>query len=123
MTICETICEIFQPTDWLRINSSLVLVLPAGVPGEALLVELDDGLRALDVGLPRRHQVGLVRPLPLDEEHELAGGVGGADDALRVEAAVEAARAVVVRLLLAVQHTGLALLPRRLLLGLWGAIQ
>ena len=66
------------------------------MPGEPLLVELDDGLRALDVGLPRRHQVRLVRPLPLDEEHELAGGVGGADDALRVEAAVEAARAVLL---------------------------
>ena len=53
-----------------------------------------------------------------------ARGVGGADDALRVEPAVEAARAVVVGLLLlAVQHAGLALLPRRLLLGLWGAIQ
>ena len=78
----------------------------------------------LDVGLPGRHQVSLVRPLPLHQEQELAGGVGGADDALRVEPAVEAARAVVVGLLLlAVQHAGLALLPSRLLLGLWGAIQ
>ena len=59
-------------------DSSLVLLLLAGrVPGEALLVELDDGLGTLDVGLPGGHQVGLVAALPLDQEHELAGRVSG----------------------------------------------
>ncbi len=65
------------------------------MPGEPLLVELDDGLRALCVGLPGGHQVGLVASLPLDEEHELPGGVGGADDALGLQVAVEAPGAVV----------------------------
>ena len=49
----------------------LVLVLAAGVPGQPLLVELDDHLGTLHVGLPRRHQVRLVTPLPLDQEHQL----------------------------------------------------
>jgi hypothetical protein len=48
------------------------------VPRESLLVKLYDNLGALDVALPRGDQVGLVGPLPLDEEHELARGVGGA---------------------------------------------
>ena len=49
-----------------------VVVLTRGVPSEPLLVELDHGLGALHVGLSREHKVGLVRTLPLDEEHELA---------------------------------------------------
>ena len=67
-----------------------VVVLTRGVPGEPLLVELDHGLGAFDVGHTRGDQVRLVRPFPLDEEHELAGEVNGADDALRVQAAVKA---------------------------------
>ncbi len=66
------------------------------MPCESLLVELDDRLRTLCVGLPGRDQVRLVAALPLDEEHELAGAVGGADDALGLQAAVEPARAVAV---------------------------
>ena len=106
MTICETKCEIFQPTDWLRINSSLVLVLSAGVPGEALLVELDDGLRTLDVRLPGRHQVRLVTAFPLDEEHQLPGGVRRPDNPLRVQAPVKTPRPLPSR--------SLGLCPRRL---------
>ena len=48
-----------------------VFVLTGGVPGEALLVELDDCLGALDVGLPRWDKVCLVRSLPFDQEHQL----------------------------------------------------
>ncbi len=51
--------------------SSLVLVLRRGVPREALLIELDDDLRALGVGVPRGHQVRLVRALNTKNETEL----------------------------------------------------
>ena len=47
-------------------------------------------LRTLHVGLPGRHEVRLVAPLPLDEEHELAAAVRSPDDALRLQPAVEA---------------------------------
>ena len=59
------------------------------MPGQALLVELDDGLRALDVGLSSGDQVGLVGALPLDQEHELAGRVGSSDDPFGVQVSVE----------------------------------
>ncbi len=48
------------------------------------------------VGLPGGDEVGLVAAPPLDEEVQLPGGVRGADDALGLEAAVEAAGAVVL---------------------------
>ncbi len=70
------------------------------MPGEPLLVELDDGLRAPHIGLAGGHEIGLVASLPLDQEHELARGVGGSDDALGIQVAVEAAGAFVFRLLL-----------------------
>jgi len=41
-------------------------------------------LGTLHVGLPGRHQVRLVTPLPLDQEHQLAAGVCSPDDALRL---------------------------------------
>lgn len=41
-----------------------LLLRGVGVPGEALLVERDHHLGALDVGLLGRDQVGLVRVLP-----------------------------------------------------------
>ena len=69
-----------------------VVVLTRGVPSEPLLVELDHGLGALDVGLPCGDEVRLVRSLPLDEEHELAAAVCRPDDPLRLEAAVKASR-------------------------------
>ncbi len=50
------------------------------MPGEAFFIKLDYGLGHSQVGHARRDEVGLVRPNPLDEKHELAGGVGGADD-------------------------------------------
>lgn len=59
-------------------SRSFIFVLSGRVPRESLLVKLYDNLGALDVALPRGDQVGLVGPLPLDEEHELARGVGGA---------------------------------------------
>ena len=45
--------------------------LVRSVPGESLLVELDDCLGALDVGQLRRDQVRLVTSLPLHQEHQL----------------------------------------------------
>ena len=75
---------------------AFVLVVGAGVPCESLLVELDDHLGTLDVGGLGEHEVGLVRVLPLHEEHELAARVGRADDLLGQEAAVETTQRVVV---------------------------
>merc|ERR1712079_115432 len=72
-----------------QLRRLLVLVLAAGVPGQPLLVELDHHLGTLHVGLPRRHQVRLVTPLPLDQEHQLSAAVRRSDDPLRLEAAVE----------------------------------
>lgn len=89
----------------------VVLLLVFGgirVPGEPLLVEGDDHLRTLDVGLLRRHQVGFVwifpawsqktKPQiqatstqelwlcyvnePFHEEHEFSCGICGTDDPL-----------------------------------------
>lgn len=45
------------------------------MPREPLLVELDDHLWAAHVGLLGRHQVRLVRALPLHQEHQLAAAV------------------------------------------------
>ena len=61
-----------------RIREPLViLILSRAVPGQPLLVELDDGLRALDVGFPGWHEVRLVAALPLDQEHKLTRGIRG----------------------------------------------
>ena len=46
----------------------LVLVLRARVPRQPLLVELNDDLRTLDIGLARCYQVGFVAALPFHEE-------------------------------------------------------
>ena len=62
------------------------------MPAQPLLVELYHDLRTLHVRLPGRHQVRLVTPLPLDEEHQLPRAVRGPDDPLRLEAPVEAPR-------------------------------
>ena len=42
------------------------------MPCQPFLVELDDSLGALEVGLLGRDQVSLIRTLPLDQEHQLA---------------------------------------------------
>lgn len=60
-----------------------------GVPGESLLVEVDDELRTLLAGQLRRNEHGLVAVLPLNEESELPLDVSGADDLLRLESVVE----------------------------------
>ena len=65
------------------------------MPGEPFLIELDDDLRTLDVGLARGDQIGLVGALPLHQEHELTGGIRRANDALGLETAIEAAGSVV----------------------------
>ncbi len=55
---------------------------------EATLVECltwDRHLRTLGVGDGRRHDVGLVGALPLDEKHQLAVGVRRRDDLLRLK--------------------------------------
>lgn len=59
------------------------------MPGEALFVEVDDELRAFHSAELRWDQHGFVAVLPLDQEGELAVDVGGADDLVRVEPAVE----------------------------------
>ena len=53
----------------VRPPSSFVLVGGGRVPGEPLLVELDDDLGTLDVALPRRNEVGLIWTLPLHQKH------------------------------------------------------
>ena len=65
---------------------------PHDLEREPLLIELDNGLWALDVGLPGQHPVGLVAAPPLDQELQLPDVVRGPDDALRVEASVETSR-------------------------------
>jgi len=94
------------------------------VPGQSLLVKLDDRLRTLHVSLPSRNQISLVRTFPLDEKHQLSRGVCGANDPLGVKIAVEAPWAVIIRLLLLFSllasgggRDGLALAGFLLLLG------
>merc|ERR1719283_24498 len=41
--------------------------------------------------MTRSHQVGLIRALPLHQEQELSGGIGGADDPLSLEATIKPA--------------------------------
>ncbi len=59
------------------------------MPGEALLVELDDDLGTLDVGNTGGNEVRLLRPLPLHEEHELPARVSRPNDPLRLETPVK----------------------------------
>lgn len=59
------------------------------MPGEALFVKVDDQLRALHSAQLRRDQHGFVAVLPLDQEGQFAVDVGGADDLVGVEPAVE----------------------------------
>ena len=68
------------------------------MPGQPLLVKFDDRLCALGVGLSCGHQVRLVRPLPLDQEHQFPGRVGRSDDPLSLEVAFESLRLVLIRL-------------------------
>merc|ERR1719400_630094 len=105
---------------------ALVVTILGVVPVEPFLIELDDDLRDLDIGLLGRHQVRLVRALPLDEEEELPGVVGGADDPLGGQAPCKAPRLVVIlvlgfllllRLLLSTR-LGLPLLPSLALFGI-----
>ena len=70
----------------------LVLILTAGVPAESLLVELYDDLGTLDVGLPGRHQVSLLTPLPGDEKHQLPRAVCGSDDPPCLQTSVKPCR-------------------------------
>jgi len=70
----------------------VVLVHGRRVPGQPLLVELDHNLRTLAVCLPGGDQVGLVAPLPLDQEHQLPGGVSGTDNTLGLEPPFESSR-------------------------------
>lgn len=68
----------------------LIFLIVHIVPHETLLVEANDHLRALDVGDARRHQIGLVRILPLHQEHELALRVCRAQNLLWYQTAFEA---------------------------------
>lgn len=104
----------------------LFVATDARIPGQAFLVEAYHHLRTANVGDTRRHNVGLVAVLPLNEEHQLARGVGRADDSIRVQPAVEATWFRVaafllfflaVRSVVVVLHLG-RLRRRRLRLGL-----
>merc|ERR1719400_1589936 len=101
---------------------ALVVTILGVVPVEPFLIELDDDLRDLDIGLLGGHQVRLVRALPLDEEEELPGVVGGADDPLGGQAPCKAPRLVVILvlgfLLLLSTRLGLPLLPSLALFGI-----
>lgn len=77
-----------------RPGLSLVGRVGVAVPCEALLVELDDDLWTLDVGLLGWNEVSLVGVFPLHQEHQLPRRVRGSDDSLRQESAVEAFLAV-----------------------------
>ena len=80
-------------------SESLVLVGGGRVPGEPLLVELDDDLGTLHVGLPGGHQVSLVTSLPLDEEHQLPRAVCGSNYPLCLQSSVKTwRRRVLLRL-------------------------
>ncbi|CAN8022356.1 unnamed protein product [Ixodes persulcatus] len=98
-----------------------VFAAAASVPGQAFFVKPYDDLRATYVGDARGHDVGFVAVLPLDQEHELAGRVGGADDAIGVQAAVETTwlGVSILPLLLAVGRLGVVfhLLRVRVLLA------
>lgn len=59
------------------------------VPGETLFVEVDDELRALHAAQLRRDKHGLVAVFPLNQEGQLTVDVGGPDDLVWVESAVE----------------------------------
>lgn len=50
-----------------RLYAALFLFVTVLVPGEALLVEGDDYLRALVIGFFGKHQVCLIRVLPMNE--------------------------------------------------------
>jgi len=63
-------------------GSSRKPLLVVLVPVEPVLVELDHDLWNLYISLLCWHQISLLVILPLDEEVELAGVVGGADDLL-----------------------------------------
>ena len=55
------------------------------MPVEPVFIELDDCLWDLDVGFFGGHQVGFLGSLPLDQEEELPGLIGGSDDLLWLE--------------------------------------
>lgn len=78
-----------NPLSLGRLLRGLVLSAATSVPSETLLVEPYHHLRAAYVGYACRHDVGLVAVLPLDQKHEFARRIGGADDAVRIQAPVE----------------------------------
>ena len=81
-------------------NDLFVVILRRSVPTEPLFIKPNHGLRALGIGISSRHQVRLVRPLPLDEEHQLARRVRGANDAFRFEATIKSLWAIFLGLFL-----------------------
>ena len=61
----------------MKMMSLILFLLSRGVPGQAFLVEFDDGLGTLYIGLPGGHEVGFVAALPLDQEHQLPRWICG----------------------------------------------
>ena len=51
-------------------------------------------LRNVDVGLLGSHEVGLVAPMPLDQEVQFPGLLGGSEDLLRLQSSGKSSRLV-----------------------------
>merc|ERR1719431_1071651 len=74
----------------------LIFVLATSVPGQSLLIELDDHLRAFHVCLPCRNQICLVTSFPLDQEHQFSRRIGGSYDSLGLKASVKSSRSCIL---------------------------
>merc|ERR1719397_998276 len=70
----------------------VIVVLSARVPGQTLLIKLDDSLRNASVGLLGWHKVCFITSLPLDEEHELSRRVSGSNNSLGIETSLKSSR-------------------------------
>lgn len=59
-----------------------------------LLVELNDQIGTFDVHNARRNEIGLIGMTPFDQQHQFTRRIGRAEDFLRFETSIEAARRV-----------------------------
>merc|ERR1719431_1420184 len=67
----------------------LVFILATRVPGQSLLIELDNNLGAFHVCLPCRNQICLITSFPLDQEHQFSRRISGSNDSLGLKASVK----------------------------------
>merc|ERR1712172_286631 len=63
----------------------VIVVLSARVPGQTLLIKLDDSLRNTSVCLLGWNKVCFIASLPLDEEHQLSRRVSSSNNSLRIK--------------------------------------